>query len=65
MTLPATSTAQLALAPALVVLPGPGNTLGGVCGQVAIELGWRGLRSRADFDALQASERPLVLSMRR
>ena len=52
-------------APDALVLPGPGNTLGGVCGQILCELGWRGLRTRADFEALQASERPIVRSLDR
>ena len=52
-------------APDRLVCPGPGNTLGGVCGQVLIEEGWRGLHSKADFDALQASDEPMLVSMRR
>jgi hypothetical protein len=27
--------------------------------------GYRGIRSRADFEAVQATDRPVVLSMRR
>ncbi len=53
------------VAPDLLVLPGPGNTLGGVCGQILCGLGWRGLRSRSDFEAAQAGERPIVHSLRR
>jgi [acyl-carrier-protein] S-malonyltransferase len=52
-------------APERIVLPGPGNPLGSICGQILIEEGWRGLRSRADFDGLQASASPLVHSLRR
>lgn len=52
-------------APERIVLPGPGNPLGSICGQILIEEGWRGLRSRADFDAAQASTSPLVHSLRR
>ena len=52
-------------APARVVLPGPGNTLGGVSGQIAAGLGWRAIRTRADFDRVQASAQPLVVSLRR
>jgi len=51
--------------PDLLVLPGPGNTLGGVCGQIAALDGWRGLHNKSDFDALQASAQPLLFSMRR
>ena len=52
-------------APDRLVLPGPGNTLGGVCGQIAALDGWRGVRNKADFEALQASAQPLIVSMRR
>jgi len=52
-------------APDRLVLPGPGNTLGGVCGQILIELGWRGIGSREDFDRVQDSNAPVVESMRR
>jgi malonyl CoA-acyl carrier protein transacylase len=52
-------------APDRIVLPGPGNPLGSICGQILIEEGWRGLHSRADFDALQASGNSIVQSMRR
>lgn len=51
--------------PDQLVLPGPGNTLGSICGQVVIAERWRGVASREDFDALQASDEPLVHSMRR
>jgi malonyl CoA-acyl carrier protein transacylase len=52
-------------APDLLVLPGPGNSLGGICGQLVVAEGYRGIRSRPDFEAAQASDRPVVLSMRR
>jgi malonyl CoA-acyl carrier protein transacylase len=52
-------------APDRIVLPGPGNPLGSICGQILIEEGWRGVHSRADFDALQSSANPLVHSLRR
>ncbi len=52
-------------APELLVLPGPGNSLGGVCGQLVVAEGYRGIRSRSDFEAAQASDRPVILSMRR
>ncbi len=57
--------ATLDYAPERLVLPGPGNTLGGVCAQVLIRLGWRGLATRADFERLQASDRPVLESLRR
>jgi acyl transferase domain-containing protein len=52
-------------APDLLVLPGPGNSLGGICGQLVVAEGYRGIRSREDFEAAQRSEAPVVLSMRR
>ena len=52
-------------APDRVILPGPGNTLGGVVAQVAIGERWRGLDSKTAFSALQKSDEPLVESMRR
>ncbi len=50
-------------APDELLLPGPGNSLGGVCGQVLVQLGWRGVRSKSEFEALQASERALVRTL--
>jgi hypothetical protein len=52
-------------APDVLVLTGPGNTLGGVVGQLTVGEGYRGLRTRADFEARQASGQPLVLSQGR
>lgn len=52
-------------APEELVLPGPGNTLGGVCGQVLVAERWRGITGRAEFEAAQAGERPPVRSMGR
>lgn len=51
-------------APDLVALPGPGNPLGGICGQIAVAEGWRGMATRADFERIQESDTPLVWSMR-
>jgi malonyl CoA-acyl carrier protein transacylase len=48
-----------------LVAPGPGNTLGGVCAQILIAEGWRGIHSRADFDQVQESDEPMLVSMRR
>jgi malonyl CoA-acyl carrier protein transacylase len=58
-------TAMLEHAPERLVLPGPGNTLGGPCAQVLIRCGWRGMRSKADFERAQASDRPVIESLRR
>ncbi|MBI5363897.1 MAG: ACP S-malonyltransferase [Planctomycetes bacterium] len=52
-------------APDLVVLPGPGNPLGSITAQILIADGWRGMRTRSDFEAVQASTQPIVRSMRR
>ena len=52
-------------APDVLVLPGPGNSLGGVCGQLIVAEGYRGISSRDAFEAAQASDAPLVLSMQR
>ena len=52
-------------APDVLVLPGPGNSLGGICGQLVVAEGYRGMRTRADFEDAQHSGTPVVLSMRR
>lgn len=52
-------------APDLLVLPGPGNSLGGICGQLVVAEGYRGIGSREDFEMVQRSEAPVVLSMHR
>lgn len=52
-------------APAELVLPGPGNSLGGVCGQILVQERWRGVASKADFEALQAGDDAPVRSLRR
>jgi malonyl CoA-acyl carrier protein transacylase len=52
-------------APERLVLTGPGNALGGVCGQILCAEGWRGLRSKADFEGMQSGERPMVESLDR
>ena len=63
-----TSSVRVALreyAPERLVLPGPGNSLGAVCGHVLVEEGWRGIRSRSDFDREQEGDEPVVVSMDR
>jgi malonyl CoA-acyl carrier protein transacylase len=52
-------------APERLVLPGPGNTLGGVCGRILAAEGWRGIHSRDDFDRVQDSDVPIVVSLQR
>lgn len=61
----AVATAMGELGPDAVVLPGPGDNLGGAVAQILIARGWRGLRDRRDFQEAQAGERPIVLSMSR
>jgi len=52
-------------APARLVLPGPGNTMGSIAAQALVAEGWRGIRSRADFEGVQAGPDPVVVSLRR
>ena len=49
-------------APDVVILLGPGTTLGGATAQAMIECEWGGLTSKADFIARQ-KEDPVILSM--
>jgi acyl transferase domain-containing protein len=49
--------------PDQVVLLGPGNPLGGAAASVLLRAGWRGMTSRADFEAVQAGDRPVLVSM--
>ncbi|MEZ4316114.1 MAG: ACP S-malonyltransferase [Myxococcota bacterium] len=58
----AVHTALQHCAPDLVVALGPGNALGGPLARILVEAGWRGIQSRADFDAVQASDHPMLLS---
>ncbi len=52
-------------APDRIILLGPGDTLGGAIAQALIAIEWRGLGSKADFMAMQASAEPVLLSMGR
>lgn len=52
-------------APDRIILLGPGDTLGGAIAQALIGIRWRGLTSKADFQAMQASSEPILLSMGR
>ncbi len=49
-------------APDLFIIAGPGTTLGGAVIQSLIFAGWRGLKSKADFQALQDRD-PILVSM--
>lgn len=51
-------------APDRIILLGPGDTLGGAIAQALIAIEWRGLRSKADFQEMQAAE-PYLLAMGR
>ena len=51
-------------APDLFIVTGPGTTLGGAVAQSLIAADWRGMKTRADFQARQA-EAPLLISMGR
>ncbi|MGQ3101992.1 MAG: ACP S-malonyltransferase [Sphingopyxis solisilvae] len=51
-------------APDAIILPGPGDTLGGAIAQSLIGIGWQGIAGKADFMARQASD-PILLSMGR
>ena len=61
----AVQTAMGEYAPEVVILPGPGDSLGAPIGQALVEMGWQGLRSAEDFKERQASDNPLLLSMAR
>jgi hypothetical protein len=52
-------------APDVILLAGPGGSLGASCAQLVVMEGYRGIRSRADLEAAQASPTPLLLSLRR
>jgi malonyl CoA-acyl carrier protein transacylase len=51
-------------APDRIILLGPGDTLGGAIAQALIAIEWQGLKSKQDFQELQASD-PILLSMGR
>ncbi len=52
-------------APDHLVCPGPGNSLGGPCGQIVVGEGWRGVHSKEDFQRVQETDAPILISMRR
>ena len=52
-------------APEIILLPGPGASLGEVCAQLIVAEGYRGIRTRAELEAEQAGPTPILLSMRR
>jgi malonyl CoA-acyl carrier protein transacylase len=50
--------------PDRIILLGPGDTLGGAIAQALIAIQWRGLRSKRDFQEMQAAD-PFLISMGR
>ena len=50
-----------ALDPEVLVLLGPGSSLGGAIGQTLARMRWRGVTDKATFAAVQASGRPALL----
>ncbi|MDZ4392321.1 ACP S-malonyltransferase [Cypionkella sp.] len=55
-------TAAREFAPDLLIIAGPGTTLGGAVAQSLILANWQGLSSKADFQARQAAN-PLLISI--
>ena len=53
------------LGPDHLVLLGPGDTLGGVIGQILIEEKWRGIKSKTEFLARQKSDEPPLIALAR
>jgi len=51
-------------APERLILPGPGNPLGSIVGQVLVAERWRGIDSKSAFTRVQESANPIVTSMR-
>ncbi len=52
-------------APDVLILLGPGTTLGGAVGQTLVLEGWQGIRDKAAFVARQKSNDPVLLAMGR
>jgi [acyl-carrier-protein] S-malonyltransferase len=48
-----------------LVLLGPGDTLGGAIGQIFVEEGWQGIRSKTDFLERQKGEDPPLIALAR
>jgi [acyl-carrier-protein] S-malonyltransferase len=51
-------------APDLLLLPGPGNSLGGICGRAIVAEGYRAIHDRADFEGAQERD-AIILSLHR
>ena len=52
-------------APDVILLPGPGASLGEVSAQIIVAEGYRGIRTRAELETAQSGPTPILLSMRR
>ena len=52
-------------APDQLIATGPGNTLGGICGQILVGLNWRGIDSKDAFLAAQEGKTPILESLDR
>ncbi len=52
-------------APDRLIATGPGNTLGGICGQILIHLRWRGITNKDAFQDIQESDYAILESMDR
>lgn len=52
-------------APDVILLPGPGATLGEACAQSIVREGYRGIRTRSELEESQGGTEPILLSMRR
>jgi [acyl-carrier-protein] S-malonyltransferase len=52
-------------APDRLIATGPGNTLGGTCGQVLVGLRWRGIDSKDAFLSIQEGKSPILESLDR
>jgi [acyl-carrier-protein] S-malonyltransferase len=52
-------------APDRIILLGPGDTLGGAIAQALIGIEWRALTSKSEFQEMQRSSEPVLLSMGR
>ena len=50
-------------APEQLVLPGPGNPLGGIVGQILVSERWRGIDSKTAFTKAQQETTPILVSM--
>ena len=52
-------------APDVVLLAGPGGSLGGACAQIVVMERYRGISTRGEFEAAQGGPNAILLSLRR